>query len=240
MLWQCLSEFSCFGNKHCAFESCWDTLAFFTDLLLTPHTRSRLVFIVHLRKENIQISIQCCPSVCHFSLHSIVLFGKKEKQSAEIDNDIYTCRIAKVNINIQRDCHLRMIKGDMLQEERHVAELQCKRQAEKGIQWCMQEEKNVTFKFVALQLVFFTFECQCLEQRELQWVHEKAILSGVECSGGSSFVFHSHCMPKMTSDLIRCLSSSHWLHTRNNRKRFYYGIEQGLKLGSESLLCSIL
>lgn len=146
MLWQCLSEFSCFGNKHCAFESCWDTLAFFTDLLLTPHTRSRLVFIVYLRKENIQISIQCCPSVCHFSLHSIALFGKKEKQSAEIDNDIYTCRIAKVNINTQRECHLRMIKGDMLQEERHVAELQCKRQAEKGIQWCMQEEKKHYFQ----------------------------------------------------------------------------------------------
>lgn len=72
-----------------------------------------------------------------------------------------------------------------------------------------KKKKSITFKFVALQLVFFTFECQCLEQRELQWVHEKAVLSGVECSGGSSFVFHSHCMPKMTSDLIRCLSSSH-------------------------------
>lgn len=63
-------------------------------------------------------------------------------------------------------------------------------------------KKSYIFKFVALELVFFTFECQCLEQCELHWVPEKAGLSGLECSGGkhagAAVCFVCSCMSEMT------------------------------------------
>lgn len=64
LVWQCLSEFSCFGNRHCEFESCWDTLAWSSDLLLTPHTRSRHVFIVHLNLKEKHIDCSTMLSTC--------------------------------------------------------------------------------------------------------------------------------------------------------------------------------
>lgn len=56
------------------------------------------------------------------------------------DNDIYTCRLAKVNIFICN--HLRKAKCDMFQEDRHTGELQCKGQAKKNRGACKKEKKG--------------------------------------------------------------------------------------------------
>lgn len=64
LLWQLLSGFSCFGSRHCEFESCWDTLASFTDLLLTPHTRRRHAFIVRLGLKEKHIDGSTTLSIC--------------------------------------------------------------------------------------------------------------------------------------------------------------------------------
>lgn len=45
LLWQCLSESSCFGNRHCEFESCWCMLASTHLLQVTPHARSKHALI---------------------------------------------------------------------------------------------------------------------------------------------------------------------------------------------------
>lgn len=63
-------------------------------------------------------------------------------------------------------------------------------------------KKRNVFKFVALEMVFFTCECQRLEQRELHWVPEKAGLSGPECGGGkhagAAVCFICSCVSEMT------------------------------------------
>lgn len=97
------------------------------------------------------------------------------------------------------------VKGRLKQEYRDA----CKRKKKK--------KRSGIFKFVTLKLLLFTFECQCLEQCELRWVSEKAVSSGLECDGGNhagaAACFIHSCMSEMTSGLIKCLSSSHWLHT---------------------------
>lgn len=141
LLWQCLSEFSCFGNWHCEFESCWDTLASFTDLLLTPHTRSRHSFIVHfsLKGKHRGCSTMLSSPVAFLIAH-IVFSGKKEKQWAVTDNGIYTCQLGKVNVFIYS--RLRKAKCDMFQEDRHMGELQRERQAKKNRDACKKEKKG--------------------------------------------------------------------------------------------------
>lgn len=71
-----------------------------------------------------------------------------------------------------------------------------------------KKKKSGIFKFVALEWLFFTIECQCLEQCELHWVPENAVLSGLECRGrnhaGTAACFICSCMPEIISDLIRC------------------------------------
>lgn len=97
-----------------------------------------------------------------------------------------------------------------------------------------RSKRSRIFKFVALELVFFTFECQCLEQCELHWVPGKAVLSGLECGGvnhaGAAVCFIRTCVPEMTSDLIKCLSSSHPLHTWNKPKEILLWCWTGAKI----------
>lgn len=95
-----LTEFSCFGNWHCESEGCWDTLASFTDLLLTLHTSSRHAFIVqlNLKGKHRGCSTMLSSPVTFLMAVRIVFFGKK--QWAVTDNDIYTCQLAEVNIFI--------------------------------------------------------------------------------------------------------------------------------------------
>lgn len=87
----------------------------------------------------------------------------------------------------------------------------------------MEEKKEKWyFQVCSLKLVFFLFDCQRLEQYELHLVPEKAVLSDLECdrrnhAGVAVWYIHS-CVPEITSHLIKCLSSSHWLHTWNNLK----------------------
>lgn len=82
-----------------------------------------------------------------------------------------------------------------------------------------KKKKKWYFQLCSLKLVFFLFDCQRLEQCELHLVPEKAVLSGLECDGGNhagvAVCFIHSCVPEITSHLIKCLSSSHWLHTWN-------------------------
>lgn len=64
LLWQRLSEFSCFGNRHWEFESCWDTLASFTDLLWNPDTRTRHACILHLGLKEKHIDCSTMLPIC--------------------------------------------------------------------------------------------------------------------------------------------------------------------------------
>lgn len=175
-------------------------------------------------KENTDGAEQC-PALWPFSWHCIVSFGKREKQWAVTDSDIYTCQLAKVNIFICS--HLRKTKCDMFRGDRHMGELHCKRQAKKNRDACKKAKKSAVWKFASFELAFFTSECQCLE-------HSVActacpVLSGLEYgvgnNPGSAACFICSCVPEIIWNFIECLSSSHRLHTGNK----FTGIQSGVE-----------